>query len=254
MVRRFRLVIVCLLVAATGPGCALVNTQSHRPPAESSVQGMTFVADGSGDLRQVSDALANVAKEDGAPMSVQRVQWSHGKGAVFPDLYDNDHHQAQGQSLANQVIAYRKTHPYDRICLIGYSSGASVALAAAERMPPKTIDRLILLAPTVAAEHDLRPALRSSREGIDAFHSEWDAICLVLFAMGTGDGVGQSVAGRNGFTPAGNSAEDQQLYKGLRQHFWQGAERWSGHDGSHFGCFKERFLRDQVLPLTLGRK
>ena len=186
-------------------------------------------------------------------MRVQRVQWSHGKGAVFPDLYGADHHQAQGKVLAEQILAYRQASPEQRLCLIGYSSGASVALAATEHLPAGTLDRIVLLSPSVSARHDLRPALRSSREGIDSFNSEWDAICLVLYAMGTGDGLGQPVAGRSGFVPVGDP-EDQQLYKGLRQHFWQGTARWSGHDGGHFGCFKADFLRNQVLPLILGQK
>jgi len=239
-------------MAVCVPGCALINTRSSRasPPPS---QGITFVADGSGDLRQVADALAAVAQEAHAPISVQRVQWSHGKGAVLPDLYDAEHHQAQGKILAQQILAQRQANPASRICLIGYSSGASVALAAAEHLPERTLDRIVLLSPSVAARHDLRLALRSSREGIDAFDSEWDVICLVLFAMGTGDGAGQAVAGRTGFVPIGDSAEDRQLYSGLRQHFWKGAERWSGHDGSHFGCFSREFLRNQVLPLTLSR-
>jgi pimeloyl-ACP methyl ester carboxylesterase len=244
---------LALVLAAIGlTGCAVLPGHRAQSVQATPGQGMTFVADGSGDLRQVSDALANVAKESRAPMSVHRVQWSHGKGAVFPDLYDADHHATQGQALANQIIAFRKANPNQRVCLIGYSSGASVALAAAERMPPDTIDRFILLSPSVAAKHDLRPSLRASREGIDAFHSEWDFICLVLFAMGTGDGVGQNVAGRTGFVPPSESSQDQQIYRGLRQHFWQGSERWSGHDGGHFGCFSAEFLRNQVLPKLCG--
>jgi pimeloyl-ACP methyl ester carboxylesterase len=239
------------MVAVCGSGCALLPLNaSHASPAP--VEGITFVADGSGDLRQVSDALAKVAQDAHSPMRVQRVQWSHAKGAVFPDLYDNGHHQAQGQSLANQIIAYRQANPASRICLVGYSSGASVALAAAERLPPETLDRLILISPSLAARHDLRPSLRASREGIDNFYSEWDAICLVLGAMGTGDGAGQAVAGHTGFVPVGEKEEDKQLYHGLRQHAWHGANSWSGHDGGHFGCFKPAFLRDMVLPLVLG--
>jgi pimeloyl-ACP methyl ester carboxylesterase len=240
-------------LALLQPGCALINKQSTAAAPVSS-QGVTFVADGSGDLRQVADALAAIAKENHTGMEVERVKWSHGKGAVFPDLYDNEHHQANGQALANQMVAYRKTHPDSRICLIGYSSGASVALAAAERLPPATINRIILLSPTVSAKHDLRPALRSSLEGIDAFNSEWDVISTVLYAMGTGDGVGQAVAGRGGFVPVGDNKEDEQLYKGLRQHFWKGPQQWSGHDGGHFGCMNREFLRAQVLPRVMGRE
>ena len=214
--------------------------------------GLTFVADGSGDLRQVSDKLAAVAWEGHAPMTVERVQWSHGKGAVFPDLYDADHHLAQGKALARTIYDYRRKNPTHRVCLIGYSSGASVALAAAEQLPPQTLDRFVLLSPSVAAKHDLRPSLLACREGIDSFHSEWDVISIVLFAMGTGDGIGQTVAGRTGFEQIGDTPHDQQLYQGLRQHLWKGAEHWSGHDGSHFGCFTPAFLRNQVLPKLLG--
>jgi pimeloyl-ACP methyl ester carboxylesterase len=239
----------CILALSVS-GCALLHRQSsNASPAPA--EAVTFVADGSGDLRQVSDALAKVAQEAHSPMRVQRVQWSHAKGAVFPDLYDAEHHQAQGKSLANQILAHRQANPTSRICLVGYSSGASVALAATEHLPAGTLDRLVLLSPSVSARHDLRPALSASREGIDAFTSEWDVICLVLYAMGTGDGAGQAVAGRSGFVPVGD-AEDKQLYNGLRQHSWGGANRWSGHDGSHFGCCKAEFIRSQVLPLVLG--
>ena len=132
---------------------------------------------------------------------------------------------------------------------------ASITLAAAEHLPPQTIDRFVLLSPTVAARHDLRPALRASREGIDVFDSKWDLISMAaLFVMGTGDGVGQQVAGWRGFVQVGDTQEDAQLYKGLRQHFWEGPEQWAGHDGSHFGCCNKEFLRAQVLPRVLGKQ
>jgi len=254
MVRRLCLILAPLCLGAVCQGCASGPARVTTAAAPPAGYGMTFVADGSGDLRQVSDKLANVAKEERAAMVVERVQWSHGKGAVFPDLYDAEHHQAQGKALAQQIITFRTEHPTSRICLIGYSSGASVALAAAEQVPPGTVDRVILLSPSVAARHDLRPTLRASREGIDTFNSERDAICLSLYALGTGDGVGQAVAGRSGFEPICERAEDHQLYKGLRQHFWQGGEQWAGHNGGHFGCFNGEFLRVQVLPRLLGRQ
>jgi pimeloyl-ACP methyl ester carboxylesterase len=239
---------------ATLPGCLLVNAHSS-PASLPSAGGLTYVADGSGDLRQVADALGIVAADAHAPMRVERIPWSYGKGAILPDLYGAEHHQAEGRALANQIVAHRKAHPTDRICLVGYSSGASVALAATDSLPPQTIDRFILLSPTVAARHDLRPALRASREGIDVFNSEWDLISMVaLFAMGTGDGVGRQVAGWRGFVQVGDTQEDTQLYKGLRQHFWEGPEQWSGHDGSHFGCCNKEFLRAQVLPRVLGKQ
>ena len=234
----------------------LINTaHSSNAAAMASPGGLTYVADGSGDLRQVSDALATAAKEANAPMRVERVQWSYGKGAILPDLYGADHHQAEGQALANQIMAYRKTHPTDRICLIGYSSGASVALAAGDHLPPQSIDRLILLSPTVAARHDLRPSLRACREGMDVFNSQWDLDLRRGAGRHGHRGRRRSSRGwAGGFVQVGDTQEDTQLYKGLRQHFWKGPEQWSGHDGSHFGCCKIEFLRAQVLPRVLGKQ
>src|SRR5437879_5438441 len=77
MLRRLCLVILVLLPVAGLQGCATLPGLANRPATPPPGQGMTFVADGSGDLRQVSDALANVARDAHAPMNVQRVQWSH---------------------------------------------------------------------------------------------------------------------------------------------------------------------------------
>jgi hypothetical protein len=246
-----------LVAAGFAPGCSAVG-RPVQPVVRAAqplqpVQGVVFVADGSGDLRQVADALTNVVLEDHIPLCVQRVQWTHGKGAVFLDLYDQAHQKAQGLIVAQQVLAYRTAHPDQRICLVGYSSGAGVVLAAAEQLPAASVDRIVLLSPSVAARHDLRPSLRCSREGIDAFRSEWDIISLALTAMGTADGVGLPVAGRTGFSPVVECPGDELLYQGLRQHLWDSSSRWAGHDGGHFGCFNSNFLRTCVLPPLLGR-
>src|SRR5205814_4536658 len=126
-----------------------------------------FVADGSGDMHTVSDTLTGIARDSRLPLRVERVSWSHGSGAVFPDVYDGEQHRFQGQALARQVAAYRASKPQQRICLVGYSSGAAVVLASTEALPPGCVDRLVLLSPAVAARRDLRPALRCCREGID---------------------------------------------------------------------------------------
>jgi pimeloyl-ACP methyl ester carboxylesterase len=235
-------------------GCTTTRPQTVCSQApDQPIAGVVFVADGSGDLHQVSDSLTAVALVNGVPLVVQRLSWSHGKGAIFPDIYDAGNQRHHGWLLAQSVLAYRQANPQQRICLVGYSSGASVVLAAADLLPPCTVDRMVLLSPCVAARHDLRPALRACREGLDTYHSEWDAICLVLFVLGTGDGAGKPIAGRSGFVPVIESPQDSLLYQGLRQHFWAGPECWAGHSGGHFGYYHPDFLRTQVLPVLLGR-
>jgi pimeloyl-ACP methyl ester carboxylesterase len=216
-------------------------------------QGVVFVADGSGDSRQLSDSLAGVMEQAKVPLRVQRIGWSHGPGRVFLDLYDGDHQIAEGQQLAQEVLAYRRAHPANRICLVGYSAGAGVTLAATDVLPPNTVDEMVLLAPAVAGNRDLRTSLRTCREGIDAFRSDWDVISLVLTPMGMADGFGLPVAGRTGFSIVAQTPQDQDLYQRLRQYSWDGSAKWSGHNGGHYGCINSEFLRAQVVPHLITR-
>jgi hypothetical protein len=215
--------------------------------------GVVFVAEGSGDSPQLSESLAAILHQANAPLRVQRVGWSHGKGLVLLDLYDGDHQKAEGRKLAQEVLAYRRAYPGNRICLVGYSAGAAVVLDATDGLSPSTVDEIVLLSPSVSANRDLRNALGTSREGIDNFRSDWDMVCTMLTATGMADGIGLPVAGRTGFSPVIQSSQDQQLYQRLREHSWDGSARWSGHNGGHWGCLNSDFLRAQVVPHLLPR-
>src|SRR5205807_1552488 len=83
-----------------------------------------------------------------------------------------------------------------------HSAGSAVCLAAAEALPPDSIERIILLSPSIASDYDLRPSLRSAREGIDVFCSRLDIwqLGLGVALVGTADGCrGCDAAGRVGF-------------------------------------------------------
>src|SRR5262249_21592140 len=173
-------------------------------------------------------------------------------GRVFLDCYGHSNQRAQGQRLACEVTAYRQAYPTGRVCLVGHSSGAAVVLTAAEALPPGSVDRIVLLAPSVSCGYDLRPALCCAREGIDVFYSGRDSVSLLLGVLGSTDGCWLSVAGYAGFRPVLCGPEDEQLYQGLRQHRWSSGLSRTGHLGGHFGCNRGDFLRDQVAPLLLG--
>jgi pimeloyl-ACP methyl ester carboxylesterase len=244
-----------ITVALTGVGCVAGPQRLPAPPVVTAqpVQGVVFVADGSGGLHRVADSLAVVLRESRAPLHVERVDWSHGQGTVMRDLYDDDNQRAHAKVLAGQVLAYRAAHPEQRICLVGYSSGAGVVLAAAEGLPPDTVDRMVLLSPAVASRRDLRVPLRACREGIDNFYSDRDGICLLLTAVGTADGFANQIAGRTGFVPVGDTSQDRTPYQRLRQHAWAGAPAWGGHNGGHYDSGRPEFLALQVTPLLAGR-
>ncbi len=211
-----------------------------------------FVADGSGNLRGTYDGLTKAVADCGLPLCVERVDWSHGTCRIFADLHRRSHQRAKGQCLAQQVLAYRQAHPGSRVCLVGHSSGAAVVLAAAECLPPGSVNRIILLAPAVSPAYDLRPALACACEGIDSFHSGRDCISFLLSCVGTADGHLTCSAGRGGFRPAPSCPEDAPLYQRLRQYPWQQGFGGMGNHGGHFGWTSCEFLRACVVPLLCG--
>ena len=137
---------------------------------------------------------------------------------------------------------------------MGHSAGCAVVLAAAELLPPQSVDRIILLAPSVCAAYDLRPALRTARDGIDVFHSNEDRLVLGLGVriVGTTERSSRMAAGQGGFIPVVACPADAALYGKLRQHPWDPVVEWTGHNGGHFGNNEPGFLRAYVLPLLLS--
>jgi hypothetical protein len=228
-------------------GCAAMSQEVHNAPANP--RGVVFVADGSGNLRGTYDSLAKAVAEDGLPLCVERVDWSYGTCRILSDLHGRSHQLAKGQELAAQVCAYRKTHPGQRVCLVGHSSGAAIVLAAAESLPPGSVDRIVLLAPAVSPSYDLRPALACSCEGIDSFYSHRDGISYLLAAAGTADGAWCCSAGRGGFEMVSHCPADDVLYRKLRQHPWQRDFAGLGNHGGHFGWTSCECLRTCVEPL-----
>ena len=223
-----------------------------QPPA-ASVPTIVFVANGAGDYRTAGQNLAAVAAQSGAPMRVESFLWSRGYRRSIADQTDRENQLIHGHRLAQQVVAHREANPDQRICLVGHSAGGAVVLIAAECLPPGSVDRIVLLSPSVGAEHDLRPVLRASREGIDLFYSNRD--CLVLGIgmriVGTTDGDHRPAAGKVGFRPICHPADAALLTK-LRQHRWEPGMRSTGHNGFHFGNIEQGFLSAYVLPILAG--
>lgn len=225
---------------------------------------VVFVADGSGDYRTTSRALCEAVNACGAPLRVETFVWSHGYGRMLVDHVDHCNHLQEGQRLAALIAAAVPTHSVGTrencvgtrensrsVYLVAHSSGAAVVLAAAEASPPGSIERIVLLAPAVAHDYDLRPALRAVRETIDVFVSRRDVGALVIGTgiAGTADRRRSAAAGRCGFTPILTCPGDELLYAKQRIHPWDPCVAWTGNRGSHYGTLEPGFMRSYVLPL-----
>ena len=250
------LLLACSVPLLTGCCAAGYRPDLGRtiPPSAPHPMGVVFVANGSGDFRTVSTNLGRVVAETSAPLQVETVPWSHGFCRYVTDHLGHDNHVQQGSRLAAAVTAYRQAYPGRKVYLIGHSAGCAVVLAAAERLPAGSVDRLILLAPSVCVSYDLRPALRTVRCGIDVFYSNEDSVVLGLGTriVGTADHLCRTAAGQYGFRPVCDCPADASLYGKLRQHPWDPVVAWSGHGGGHYGSNQAGFLRAYVLPLLLA--
>lgn len=230
-------------------GCLLLVPQLH---AQSVQPGdLVIVCNGAGDTRVTTDALRAAVGQSCLPLRVDTFCWSHGRGRFLADQTDHCFHLEQGQCLANGIVSYKQACPCSAIYLVGHSAGTAVCLAAAERLPPGYVDRIVLLAPSVSACYDLRPALCASRCGIDVFTSRRDFWFLGLGTriVGTADRRWSPGAGRVGFCANPETPTDAALYDKLRQYEWDPCQAWSGNGGGHNGPNHAEFMRAYVLPL-----
>jgi pimeloyl-ACP methyl ester carboxylesterase len=232
-------------------GCASTEQQVRSPSFARPAGGVVFVADGAGGFEATSSSLRQCIQEAGLPLSVETLEWSHGYGRIIADQIGHDHVREAAHKLSSKVATVRATSPDTAVYLIGHSAGTAIVLGTAELLPPESIDRIILLAPSVSADYDLRPALRCVRQKIDVFTSsnDWWYLGLGVRVTGTTDGHWTSAAGRIGFRPRIETPEDAMLYKKLEQHSWAPDVEWTGNHGGHYGCHNPEFMKAYVLPL-----
>jgi hypothetical protein len=214
-----------------------------------------YCADGSGGPGGTTAVLQDVVAQAKAPLHVDMVEWSHGRGRYLSDHLHWKNIERAGERLAQQTIAMRQRYPNKRICYVGQSAGCAVVLVAAEQVPAGCVDRVVLLASSVSTRYDVRPALQRSREGIDNFSSrdDWFVLGLGMALSGTTDRDLAPASGRVGFRQYAQSPQDRALYAKLREHPWDSSVSWTGNTGGHFGPSNPNHLNEVVIPMLLGK-
>src|SRR5262249_35128770 len=200
----------------------------------------------------LTNSLQTAVAQGCLPFAVAKFDWSHGYYRILSDQMDYCHAREQGQRLACEVLCLRQRCPGGQVYLIGHSAGCHVILAAADFLPANSVDQIVLLAPSVSADYDVRRALCCSSRGIDVYFSERDigylAVGMAIF--GPADRFWTiDAAGRMGFRTPLVCPQDAALYAKLRQHPWDPCVSWTGNEGGHYGGNQVSFLRAYVLPL-----
>jgi pimeloyl-ACP methyl ester carboxylesterase len=242
---------VIFAVTLVASGCAASHQEVILPNVTPGISQVVFAVDGAGNFQASSKALRKAAALEHLPIQIETYEWSHGYGRIFADEIGHEFARAAGRRLAATVQAFLAEHPEVGISLVGHSAGTAVILTATESLPANSLEHIIFLAPSVSMRHDLRPALRAVRSGMDIYYSERDLLYLWLGVklLGTADGQGRVAAGNVGFQPVIDSAEDATLYGRLRQHPWVPDVAWTGNWGGHYGSYREEYLQAYVLPV-----
>lgn len=218
---------------------------AERPAGAVFVVGGVGGADPLAPFAKLGFALAGVRHE------VHEFVWTTGLGRLVRDLQDTDNLHARAGELARRVLWYRGTYPGRPVYLMGHSGGTGVVLAAAELLPPATVERIILLSPAVSPGYDLRPALRATCREIICYHSPLDRFWLHwgTSTFGTMDRVYGLSAGVHGFdVPANLDEEGKALYGKLVQVGWKPEMLLSLYSGFHFSTSMPGFLARNVAP------
>ena len=212
-------------------------------------QKLIFVPDGAGGSTHVADNLLDIASDLGMPLRIQMLNWCRLNHKVA-DFTDQRSQLQAACKLAGWTRMIRKECPHAEIFFVGMDAGVRVCLAAAEMLPPKSVDRIIIIAAGVSNTYDLRPALMASRGGIDHFWStEDDFLERVVEKRGTSEGGKGWAAGRVGFRPPPwCDPRGLELYRNLRQYKWTDGYCGQGH---HYTWIVKHNMKKCIIPMFL---
>jgi hypothetical protein len=239
-----------LLMLAALCRCAAAQAQSAAPRPDPS-PGVVIVVGGVAGWDPLPGSLQLVCPVAGVPHQVYDFVWGHGWGRFFRDLMDTPHLVRKADELAQLILNCKEHTPERPIYVVAKSGGTGLVLLAAERLPPCTLERMILISAAVSPEYDLRPALRATRREVVSFYSSLDWLILGLgtCTFGAVDRSYSASAGKVGFrVPPGLDAEEAALYGRLVEVHWRPSMLLQGYAGMHSGNSLPLFLLVQVVP------
>src|SRR5947209_185274 len=135
---------LALAAPATPPARVAVPADGQPKP------GVVFVVCGIGGIDFVAVSSQWALPRAGVLHEVREFRWTHGKGRLLRDLQDTQHCLRKADELAAEVHRIKTQDPERRVYLVGKSGGTGLVLAAAEQLPPQSLERIILLSAAVS--------------------------------------------------------------------------------------------------------
>jgi len=237
-----------------GSGCSRLS--GCRTP-ERLERGYTLVLPGVEGRSTFTSGVVRGLVDGGVPSAIEVHDWTVGPAFVSAvvNLRASGHNRREARKIAEKIVRYQERYPGRPVHLIGHSGGGGIAVYALEALPPgHEVTGVILLAPALSPDYDLRRALRRTQGIMYNFFSPYDVGFLKVGTSiaGTIDGRHTKAAGAVGFSmPWGLSREDRQLYASrLRQQRYTPKMADSGHSGGHLGWAKRTFVAEWLAPLV----
>jgi pimeloyl-ACP methyl ester carboxylesterase len=231
----------CLAFLILLTGCATQVIAPQRPNTVIVLPGIG----GDGDVyAQVVHSLYDYGSDD----CLRVFGWGYSWPMFWFNMSSTPLHDVTERQLADQIVEWRKDHPHSHIVLIAHSAGAGVVVGALARLPgPTQVGPVILLAPALSPDFDLRPALKHTNL-IHVFYNPadefWQGWGPTIF--GTYDGVHSDAAGRISFSLAFLSPSEKAR---VIQHPYQTDWNNLGNHGGHFDWMAEPFVGIILKPL-----
>src|SRR5262249_44436153 len=178
------------------------------------------------------------------------VEWT-GDPSGLRNLTDSSRHHRRARALANEIKAWRPSHPSTALSLLGVSGGAGIIIFAAGDLPETfEFEQIVVISGAVSPAANLAPIVRRTRRGLFNYYSRNDRLILAdgTRINGTMDRAFEPSCGFCGFDKPGDPAIAAKLY----QLEWRPEVARPGHDGGHLGGLTTDFVRRYILPLFSG--
>lgn len=234
-------------------GCGYVPRAAQAPSRYD--HGIVFILPGIEGASLLNTSLAVGLENARIRSAIEIFDWTTGiPGNFLWNLSDLERNRRKAAQLAERITDYKNRHPNGVVSIVGHSGGGGVALLTLEALPPAPIvDNVVLLAPAVSPQYDLRKAMRRAKHGIYHLYSPFDVGLLGVGTtlFGTVDRNHGPSAGAVGFErPAGMSMEEwDRIAPFLHQIRWSPELVSYGAAGDHAGWSTVWFAEKYLAPL-----
>jgi len=235
------LLLVCALSSGAVAPAGRWDCGPEPVVAASAVEGRVLILPGVGNTRFHLAKFVAATEAQLPRFEVEVRTW----GKPFLTIHNLRAHErnvATAAALAEEIAAWRRTHPDAPFYLVGYSGGGGMATLVTAALPADVrIDRLVLIAPAISPDFPVvRDVLPHVSEFAVNYASERDLqVGWGTRTFGTIDRKNTASAGAIGF-----AADDPRLF----QYHWSAADTPLGHAGNHLAYLNPRWQARKLLP------